>query len=158
MLLGMACRKFSGRYVTAVLPAKIETPIQQGGSDCAVLALRTAGAAAAHGPDPLIWQQKSSQMKQPRVYRPGWGRDYWRTMNSARNREAIAQELIGTRLIRCDVDSDREQKSAAAWLAQEATTPQKPLSLEPGRLTYICLLYTSPSPRDGLLSRMPSSA
>ena len=25
-------------------------------------------------------------------------------------------------------------------------------------LNYICLLYTSPSPRDGLLSRMPSSA
>ena len=27
-----------------------------------------------------------------------------------------------------------------------------------GRLSYPCLLYTSPSPRDGLLSRMPSSA
>ena len=26
------------------------------------------------------------------------------------------------------------------------------------RGTYPCLLYTSPSPRDGLLSRMPSSA
>ena len=26
------------------------------------------------------------------------------------------------------------------------------------RLADICLLYTSPSPRDGLLSRMPSSA
>ena len=26
------------------------------------------------------------------------------------------------------------------------------------KLPYICLLYTSPSPRDGLLSRMPSSA
>ena len=26
------------------------------------------------------------------------------------------------------------------------------------RTMYICLLYTSPSPRDGLLSRMPSSA
>ena len=26
------------------------------------------------------------------------------------------------------------------------------------RLTYICLLYTSPSPRDATLSRMPSSA
>ena len=25
-------------------------------------------------------------------------------------------------------------------------------------VTYACLLYTSPSPRDGLLSRMPSSA
>ena len=24
--------------------------------------------------------------------------------------------------------------------------------------TYTCLLYTSPSPRDGLLARMPSSA
>ena len=27
-----------------------------------------------------------------------------------------------------------------------------------GSWDYICLLYTSPSPRDGLLSRMPSSA
>ena len=30
-----------------------------------------------------------------------------------------------------------------------------------GKMTYLlddCLLYTSPSPRDGLLSRMPSSA
>ena len=26
------------------------------------------------------------------------------------------------------------------------------------RDTWTCLLYTSPSPRDGLLSRMPSSA
>ena len=25
-------------------------------------------------------------------------------------------------------------------------------------MSYLCLLYTSPSPRDGLLSRMPSSA
>ena len=29
---------------------------------------------------------------------------------------------------------------------------------EHDRLTGACLLYTSPSPRDGLLSRMPSSA
>ena len=27
-----------------------------------------------------------------------------------------------------------------------------------GKWHYYCLLYTSPSPRDGLLSRMPSSA
>ena len=38
------------------------------------------------------------------------------------------------------------------------------LQLAPGRYTVtfalsgFCLLYTSPSPRDGLLSRMPSSA
>ena len=29
---------------------------------------------------------------------------------------------------------------------------------EQNRVFIICLLYTSPSPRDGLLSRMPSSA
>ena len=34
---------------------------------------------------------------------------------------------------------------------EENDTPQKTLEL-------VCLLYTSPSPRDGLLSRMPSSA
>ena len=28
----------------------------------------------------------------------------------------------------------------------------------PGQDNQVCLLYTSPSPRDGLLSRMPSSA
>ena len=28
----------------------------------------------------------------------------------------------------------------------------------PGAVHWTCLLYTSPSPRDGLLSRMPSSA
>ena len=49
------------------------------------------------------------------------------------------------------------------------TTPKKPNSalrkvarvrLSNGHevTSYICLLYTSPSPRDGLLSRMPSSA
>ena len=30
--------------------------------------------------------------------------------------------------------------------------------LNKAHTTFICLLYTSPSPRDGLLSRMPSSA
>ena len=33
-----------------------------------------------------------------------------------------------------------------------------PLPIESAHDFYICLLYTSPSPRDGLLSRMPSSA
>ena len=32
------------------------------------------------------------------------------------------------------------------------------LSPDAGNSNKICLLYTSPSPRDGLLSRMPSSA
>ena len=32
------------------------------------------------------------------------------------------------------------------------------LPVPPGFTITTCLLYTSPSPRDGLLSRMPSSA
>ena len=48
----------------------------------------------------------------------------------------------------------------------EPTLFTDPMSFGEGILTsrpgtgplYICLLYTSPSPRDGLLSRMPSSA
>ena len=34
----------------------------------------------------------------------------------------------------------------------------KPMAAVQARVHYACLLYTSPSPRDGLLSRMPSSA
>ena len=32
------------------------------------------------------------------------------------------------------------------------------INTEAAKRRYCCLLYTSPSPRDGLLSRMPSSA
>ena len=32
------------------------------------------------------------------------------------------------------------------------------VKFDDGKQVDICLLYTSPSPRDGLLSRMPSSA
>ena len=37
---------------------------------------------------------------------------------------------------------------------------QIPININGGQISYPipCLLYTSPSPRDGLLSRMPSSA
>ena len=34
----------------------------------------------------------------------------------------------------------------------------KACAISRGPGSYTCLLYTSPSPRDGLLSRMPSSA
>ena len=49
---------------------------------------------------------------------------------------------------------------------QRAITERKPLVVKVGfdptapdlHLGHVCLLYTSPSPRDGLLARMPSSA
>ena len=42
--------------------------------------------------------------------------------------------------------------------AMVAFAPSGKYMLIRGRSTGACLLYTSPSPRDGLLSRMPSSA
>ena len=51
-----------------------------------------------------------------------------------------------------------------AFIPADAVDPiyyDKPYYLAPdkrGGKPYNCLLYTSPSPRDGLLSRMPSSA
>ena len=42
--------------------------------------------------------------------------------------------------------------------AQQADTGTKMIHLGKRTKSRICLLYTSPSPRDGLLSRMPSSA
>ena len=37
-------------------------------------------------------------------------------------------------------------------------TTDVPGAIRESNMCFICLLYTSPSPRDGLLSRMPSSA
>ena len=42
-----------------------------------------------------------------------------------------------------------------AWWISNVLQPAGDIFI---RLIKICLLYTSPSPRDGLLSRMPSSA
>ena len=41
---------------------------------------------------------------------------------------------------------------------ESSHTDDEWLSVDLGAEYEICLLYTSPSPRDGLLSRMPSSA
>ena len=52
----------------------------------------------------------------------------------------------------------KDQESVVGDLAEEYRESLLP---ERGRLRadlWYCLLYTSPSPRDGLLSRMPSSA
>ena len=49
-----------------------------------------------------------------------------------------------------NIHNDEKTKPGAGIPAAMATIPSK--------LREICLLYTSPSPRDGLLSRMPSSA
>ena len=51
--------------------------------------------------------------------------------------------------------SDKQLKPCIDWAyLKNLPLPPKPSFVE----FYICLLYTSPSPRDATLSRMPSSA
>ena len=59
------------------------------------------------------------------------------------------------------VSDDQGYMDLGSMGSSDILTPRLDrLAAEGVRLTsyYACLLYTSPSPRDGLLSRMPSSA
>ena len=49
-----------------------------------------------------------------------------------------------------DTDMEKQRAELAAIIRRNTA--------EDGSYATACLLYTSPSPRDGLLSRMPSSA
>ena len=49
-------------------------------------------------------------------------------------------------------------KSAADTWADRSAQLSRGLKRKAPAMAWTCLLYTSPSPRDGLLSRMPSSA
>ena len=52
-----------------------------------------------------------------------------------------------------------EGRQKMVWMPENANLILNPTSGAPGfSVNNVCLLYTSPSPRDGLLSRMPSSA
>ena len=85
---------------------------------------------------------------------------------------AQAFAAAGERVHVCDIDRSRlEAVSASSEIgttAADVSDPDQVAALfdevqsELGGLDVLvnnaCLLYTSPSPRDGLLSRMPSSA
>ena len=51
-----------------------------------------------------------------------------------------------------------EKRHQVALLVRKAKSKDKNENISTGESLPGCLLYTSPSPRDGLLSRMPSSA
>ena len=50
------------------------------------------------------------------------------------------------------------EKKAQKNQPKQGKVTVKELAKQNAGMVNICLLYTSPSPRDGLLSRMPSSA
>ena len=58
----------------------------------------------------------------------------------------------GHELVVCSPFEDSLDYHAVIGVAEFCQENEKELAIE------FCLLYTSPSPRDGLLSRMPSSA
>src|SRR5680860_1417660 len=72
--------------------------------------------------------------------------------------EADESRLIETPEVRIFSISTLSSASAAPYLAQNLILAATPYGWEFLRQAMTCLLYTSPSPRDGLLSRMPSSA
>ena len=58
-----------------------------------------------------------------------------------------------------DVNQESEAKNLASEKKEEEKlTPEEELEALKDKLARTCLLYTSPSPRDATLSRMPSSA
>ena len=60
--------------------------------------------------------------------------------------EAVYGDALMIEFEKRDIPFKREQKSEIEYKGRVL------------QHKYSCLLYTSPSPRDGLLSRMPSSA
>ena len=82
--------------------------------------------------------QPTQDLNQMRVDFRQWGY----TLIEAGLSEAQSERFL-TRLL--------EQADAEAAIGVDLQTPT-------GQYVPCCLLYTSPSPRDGLLSRMPSSA
>src|SRR5680860_1260763 len=71
--------------------------------------------------------------------------------NVAPHAEVRSRRVGGaTYQVPVEVRTERRQALAIRWVIAAARKRNE--------TTMVCLLYTSPSPRDGLLSRMPSSA
>ena len=105
----------------------------------------------------------------PFCKRGGYAVEYRGPLSALEQQSMQAEEQ---RVIELQIEQQvREQRQYRDRLASEGLDPERsrspsPPPTEPGRAASPrsslgmspCLLYTSPSPRDGLLSRMPSSA
>ena len=85
--------------------------------------------------------------------------DLTRAMAEQRNAQSAYQRLRGLyenqNAAKHDLDTARAASEAAEALVNVA---RRALDIARLNVSYTCLLYTSPSPRDATLSRMPSSA
>ena len=76
-------------------------------------------------------------------------------LNSA---ELIADDLLETVRSRVETATEYIKCYENGADITDRTGSSRGSAVEFGTSNAVCLLYTSPSPRDGLLSRMPSSA
>ena len=67
----------------------------------------------------------------------------------------LAEEFKAVGIVGQAIVLDRMEPADFAALVEASLVPEE---LNQQQKQKVCLLYTSPSPRDGLLSRMPSSA
>ena len=86
--------------------------------------------------------------------------NFWHAVATS---DSVGSEISSIRLLQNDYVLWRSSDGRIVAALDRCTHRQAPLSkgtLEDGclRCPYHCLLYTSPSPRDATLSRMPSSA
>ena len=70
---------------------------------------------------------------------------------------AQVSKMYGVDLV-CIIDRNQKQLDIASDRYKKHKENEPLCSDSIAALDNVCLLYTSPSPRDGLLSRMPSSA
>ena len=118
-------------------------------------ALRARGAADAAASEAQAREQASNARAAAAERRAAQAEAALEAREQASHARAAAQFL------KC---AHRAKAYGAAWLARTELLARQPLSQDKNALEYAsfhilaCLLYTSPSPRDATLSRMPSSA
>ena len=135
-----------------------------------VILLCTPFAAAGHSSSPNK-SRNLTQEQPPARYRDGEVLIRFRTGVSEKDKETVVATHGARRQKQLKGDSGLEKLELAAGHDAKTTVLQLLLNpqvefAEPNFLITKedatpndpCLLYTSPSPRDGLLSRMPSSA
>ena len=80
-------------------------------------------------------------------------------IKDARKTEDIIDNDVLDNVDNANVKMSKDSsKKEAAELTLTGSAETAPINHAASELEHVCLLYTSPSPRDGLLSRMPSSA
>ena len=91
---------------------------------------------------------------------PGYGMDYWPKDASIIQVDMNSDRIGLTKKVTVGICGDAKlvAQQLLAQLSPTAGDTDRQKRKEIIHQTKSCLLYTSPSPRDGLLSRMPSSA